>query len=155
MATSSTFHYVIYIRATPHDVWDALINPETTPKYWMGVMHETDWKPGSPWKLKFADGRLADEGSVVEFDAPHKLVLRWQHRMDPALTAEGVSGCEIVLEPMGDSLTKLTVTHTMDVPESKFIAAVSMGWPMILSSLKSLLETGTPLKMDMPAAEQK
>jgi uncharacterized protein YndB with AHSA1/START domain len=149
---SSKFQYVTYIRATPQPVWDALTLPEITPKYWMGVVHETDWQPGSPWKLKFADGRLADSGSVESFDAPRKLVLRWQHQMDPALTAEGVSRCEIQLEPMGDltkltKLTKLSVTHTMDVAESKFIAAVSFGWPMILSSLKSLLETGQPLAM--------
>lgn len=147
--STSKFNYVTYIRATPQQVWDALTLPEITPKYWMGVVHETDWKPGSPWKLKFSDGRLADDGSVEQYEAPRKLVLRWQHRIDPALTAEGVSRCEIQLEPMGD-VTKLAVTHTMDVAESKFIAAVSFGWPMILSSLKSLLETGQPLAMSMP-----
>jgi uncharacterized protein YndB with AHSA1/START domain len=149
MAAQTQFHYVLYIRATAPRVWDALVNPAITPKYWMGVVHETDWKPGSPWKLKFSDGRVADEGSVAEFDAPRKLTLNWQHQLDAAMKAEGVSRCEISLEPLSD-LTKLTVTHTMDVPESKFIAAVSWGWPMILSSLKSLLETGKPLEMAVP-----
>jgi uncharacterized protein YndB with AHSA1/START domain len=147
--SSSTFHYVIYIRATPEQVWDGLVNPAITPKYWMGVVHDTSWKPGSPWKLKLADGRVADEGSVAEFDAPRKLKLNWQHQLDPVMKAEGVSRWEILLDPLGD-LTKLTVTHAMDVPESKLIAAVSTGWPMILSSLKSLLETGKPLEMAPP-----
>jgi uncharacterized protein YndB with AHSA1/START domain len=150
MAAQSQFHYVLYIRATPEQVWDALTNTAITPKYWMGVVHETDWKPGSPWKLKLCDGRVADEGSVAEFDAPRKLALNWQHQLDATMKAEGISHCEILLEPLGE-LTKMTVTHTMDMPESKLVAAVSFGWPMILSSLKSLLETGKPLEMAPPA----
>lgn len=154
MTAQSKFLYVAYIRTTPQRVWDALTLPKFTPKYWMGVTHHTNWKPGSPWKLKFADGRVADEGTVVEFDEPSKLILRWQHQLTPEMTAEGFSRCEIQLEPAGD-VTKLTVTHTMDVADSEFIAAVSTGWPMVLSGLKSLLETGAALPMTSKSSPAK
>lgn len=118
----------------------------------MDTVQETSWQPGSPWKLKFADGRVADAGSVEAADAPRKLVLRWQHELTPEMKAEGFSRCEIQLDPVGEP-TKLTVTHTMDAADSKFIAAVATGWPMILSSLKSLLETGTALEMTSRAPQ--
>jgi uncharacterized protein YndB with AHSA1/START domain len=143
--TKSTFVYVTYIRTTPEKLWDALTQPEFTRAYWSGVVHDTTWEPGASWKLKFADGRVADQGEVVEVDRPRRLVLRWQNEFRPELKAEGYSRCTIELEP-GDDKVKLTITHEIDKPESKFIQAVSNGWPSILSSLKSMLETGEPLK---------
>ena len=105
-------------------------------------MHqETDWKPGSPWRLVFADGRIADTGEVVESDPPRRLVLKWRNEFKPELKSEGYSRCTFELEQVGDAV-KLTITHEMDRAGSKFIEAVSGGWPRILSNLKSLLETG-------------
>jgi uncharacterized protein YndB with AHSA1/START domain len=91
------------------------------------------------------DGRVADAGEVVEIEPYRRLVLRWRNEFQPELRAEGYSRLTYELEPMGESV-KLTIIHEMDKPDSKFIRAVSGGWPHILASLKSLLETGESLE---------
>ncbi|HEY2068615.1 MAG TPA: SRPBCC family protein [Rhizomicrobium sp.] len=139
----SQFIYVTYIRSTQQKVWEALTMPEFQKLYWFGTHQETDWKPGSPWKMVLADGTIADAGEVLETDPPKRMVLKWQNQFRPELKAEGWSRCVMDLEPQ-DELVKLTITHTIDKDNSKFIEAVSGGWPRILSSLKSLLETGKP-----------
>jgi len=137
----SRFVYVTYIRTTPEKLWAALTTPEFMKKYWFGMNFETDWKVGSPWKLIFPDGRIADAGEIVEFDKPKRLVLRWRNQLRPELHEEGYARCAIEVEPA----VKLTIVHDIDKPGSKLIGAVSIGWPKILSSLKTLLETGTVL----------
>jgi uncharacterized protein YndB with AHSA1/START domain len=97
------------------------------------------------WPLVAPDGRVADDGEVVEIDPPRKLVLKWQNHLFADLTAEGFSRLMYEIEPMG-STVKLTIAHTMDRKDSKFVEKVSMGWPNILASLKSLLETGEALE---------
>jgi uncharacterized protein YndB with AHSA1/START domain len=141
----SQFVYVIYIRTTAEKLWQALTEPEFTRRYWFDTTQESEWRPGASWKIVFPDGRLADSGEVVEIDPPQRLVLKWRNELFPEMTAEGFSRMTYEIEEKGDSV-KLTITHTMDVSESKFIAAVSTGWPIILSSLKSLLETGQSLE---------
>lgn len=143
--SKSTFVYVIYIRTTAEKLWDALTKPEFTKKYWVGCWQDSAWKAGAPWKLMIPDGRVADGGEVMEIEKPRKLVLKWQNEFMAELREEGYSRCTVELEPHGD-MVKLTVTHEMDRTESKFIKAVSTGWPSILSSLKSLLETGESLE---------
>jgi uncharacterized protein YndB with AHSA1/START domain len=91
------------------------------------------------------DGRVADAGEVIEFVPQKKLVLTWRNEFKPELKAEGYSRLTYELEPVGQSV-KLTVIHEMEAPDSKLIQAVSGGWPLILASLKSLLETGEPLE---------
>ncbi len=140
-AATSTFVYVIFIRTTPERLWQALTSPEFTRQYWFGVHQQSEWKAGASWQLVFSDGRIADTGEIVEMDPPRRLVLRWRNEFKPELKAEGYSRCTIELEPSRDAV-KLTITHEMERPESKFIQAVSGGWPLILSNLKSLLETG-------------
>jgi len=71
-----SFVYVTYIRSTPEKVWQALTDPATMKKYWFGAFAETDWKPGSPWTLKFDDGRVADAGEILESEPPKRLVIR-------------------------------------------------------------------------------
>ncbi|HXT78312.1 MAG TPA: SRPBCC family protein [Acetobacteraceae bacterium] len=139
------FVYVTYIRTTAEKLWEALTAPAFTRQYWGGSWQECDWKPGSSWKLMIPDGRVGDSGEVLEIDPPHRLVLRWRNEFMPDLHAEGDSRAAFELETLGQSV-KLTVVHEIDRPKSKFIAAVSNGWPQILSSLKSLLETGTSLE---------
>jgi uncharacterized protein YndB with AHSA1/START domain len=141
----SQFVYVIYIRTTAEKLWQALTEPEFTRRYWFDTTQESEWRPGASWKIVFPDGRLADSGEVVEIDPLQRLVLKWRNELFPEMTAEGFSRMTYEIEEKGDSV-KLTITHTMDVSESKFIAAVSTGWPIILSSLKSLLETGQSLE---------
>ena len=141
----SRFVYVTYIRTTPEKLWQALTDPEFTAKYWCGTRHESDWKPGSSWRIMIPDGRVADAGEILEFEPFKKLVLTWRNEFVPALKAEGFSQLTYELEPVGQSV-KLTVIHEMDAPKSVLIEKVSGGWPHILASLKSFLETGEPLK---------
>jgi len=140
----SRFVYVTYIRTTPARLWQALIDPEFTRKYWCDTRQESEWKPGSGWKMVTPDGMVTDSGEVVEI-VPHKrLVINWRNEFRSELKSEGYSRLTYELEPAGTSM-KLTVIHEMDKPESKLIGAVSNGWPHILASLKSLLETGESL----------
>jgi len=137
----TSFVYVTFIRTTPEQLWSALTQPDFTKQYWFGMHHETDWKVGSSWQLILPDGRVADAGEIVEIDPPRRLVLRWRNEFKPELKSEGYSRCVVELEPL-DGAVKLTITHSMDRADSKFIGAVSGGWPRILSNVKSLLETG-------------
>jgi uncharacterized protein YndB with AHSA1/START domain len=141
---SGKFAYVIYIRTTPETLWDALTKPEMTRRYWCGTWHDCAWRKGVPWRLMIPDGRVGDSGEVVEIERPKRLVLSWRNEFMPQMRTEGYSRATFELEAMDDTM-KLSVTHEMEHEGSKFIAAVSIGWPMILSSLKSLLETGDSL----------
>ncbi len=140
-ATASKFVYVTFIRTTPARLWDALTTPDFIAQYWFGMKCESDFKTGSPWRLVFTDGRVADTGEIVEAAAPRRLAIKWRNEFRPELKAEGYSLCTFELEQV-DGAVKLTITHGIDVPEAKLVTAVSGGWPVILSNLKSLLETG-------------
>lgn len=141
----SRFVYVTYIRTTPEQLWQALIDPQFTRQYWAETWQESDWKKGSAWRLMIPDGRVGDQGQIVEIDKPRKLVVTWQNEFMQDLKAEGPSCLTIELEQQGD-MVKLQLVHEMEKPNSKLIEAVSSGWPMILASLKSLLETGESLE---------
>lgn len=143
----SKFVYVTYIRTSPEKLWDALTKPEFTKLYWGGIWQESDWKAGSFWKLMFPDGRPGDNGVIEEIEKPKRLVLTWRNDFVPELKAEGYSRCTFDLEPT-DNTVKLTVTHEMDCEKSKFIDRVSNGWPLVLASLKSLMETGECLEVN-------
>lgn len=141
----SRFAYVTYIRTTPAKLWQALIDPEFTRQFWCDTWQDCEWKPGASWRIMIPDGRVADSGEVLEIEPERRLVLSWRNEFRPALREEGYSRMSYELEPQGD-VVKLTITHEMDKPGSKLIEGVSSGWPMILASLKSLLETGEPLE---------
>lgn len=146
------FVYVTYIRTTAEKLWDALLKPEFTRIYWFGIWQDCEWKQGSSWKMMHPDGRVTDAGEVLEFEKPKRLVLKWRNEFRPELKAEGFSRCTIEIEPSPQGM-KLTITHAIDKAESKLIEAVSGGWPRILSSLKTLLETGQPMpSTDRPHA---
>jgi uncharacterized protein YndB with AHSA1/START domain len=144
-ATGEKFVYVIYIRTTPEKLWEALTKPEFTRQYWAETWQDTTWQPGADWKLMIPDGRVGDSGEIVEIDPPRRMVLRWRNEFIPEMKAEGDSRCVLELEPQGDTV-KLTVAHSMEKAGTKFLQSVSNGWPSLLSSLKSLLETGTPIE---------
>ena len=142
--SKSRFVYVTYIRTTPEKLWQALRDPEFTRQYWAESWQDCDWKPGASWKLMIPDGRIGDSGEVLEFDPGRRLVLSWRNQFVPELRDEPATRLTYELEPQGD-MVKLTVIHESEEPGSKLIEMVSNGWPMILSSLKSLLETGESL----------
>jgi uncharacterized protein YndB with AHSA1/START domain len=138
----STFVYVTYIRTTPEKLWSALTDVAFMQQYWFGMHCESQWTAGSAWKMVTGEGRITDAGEIIEADKPRRLVIRWQHQSNPELKAEGDSRCTLELEASGNAV-KLAITHTIEREPSKFIAAVSGGWPKIISNLKSLLETGS------------
>jgi uncharacterized protein YndB with AHSA1/START domain len=147
----STFVYVTYIRTTPEKLWAAITEEAFMKQYWFGMHCESNWTAGSPWQMVRTDGSVCDAGEIIESDPPRRLVIRWQHQANPELKAEGDSLCTMELAQIGASV-KLSITHTMDREPSKLIAAVSGGWPMILSNLKSLLETGSIVLLDRDIA---
>jgi uncharacterized protein YndB with AHSA1/START domain len=143
----STFTYVTYIRTTPEKLWSALSDAAFMKQYWFGMSCESRWTPGSSWKLVTGDGQILDAGEIVEAEPPRRLVIRWRHQNKPELKAEGDSLCRMELEQSGTAV-KLSITHTIERDPSKLIAAVSGGWPKVISNLKSLLETGSPILND-------
>jgi uncharacterized protein YndB with AHSA1/START domain len=146
--TRSTFVYVSYIRTTREKLWSALTaDMEFMKQYWFGIRCESRWTAGSSWRMVRADGGVCDAGEIVESEPPRRLVIRWRHQDRPELEAEGDSLCTMELEPIGPAV-KLSITHTIERERSKFIEAVSGGWPKILSNLKSLLETGSVVLLD-------
>jgi uncharacterized protein YndB with AHSA1/START domain len=147
----STFVYVTYIRTTPEKLWSALTDAGFMKQYWFGMHCESQWTAGSPWKLVSSSGEIFDSGEIVEAVPPRRLVIRWQNQWKPEMKAEGVSLCTMELAPEGATV-KLSITHTIERDGSKFIEAVSGGWPKIISNLKSLLETGAIALQDSHSA---
>jgi len=143
--------YVTYIAATPERVWEALTSAEFTSRYWIGRRVESDWRVGSPIRYMADDGRLSDSGYILECDPPRKLSFTWRVEFVEELRREGHSRVTFTLEPM-DGAVKLTMVHDRLKPGSKVLEGASGGWIMILSSLKSMLETGKPLPMTSAAA---
>lgn len=145
--TASTFEYVTYIRTNPDKLWLLLTDAQFIPQYWFGMHCESRWTPGSSWKLLSGDRQVFDSGVIVEAEPLRRLSIRWQHQHRPELRAEGHSRCTMQLEPSGTAV-KLTIIHTIERHPSKLIEAVSIGWPKVISNLKSLLETGLVALMD-------
>ncbi|MEU3370095.1 SRPBCC family protein [Streptomyces sp. NPDC006711] len=153
---SKTFVYTTYIRATPEQVWRALTDPALTERYW-GVRLESDWTQGSPLAWTQAGVTVAGPEQTVLAAVPgrrlaytwHTFTERWAESVGlgedvrAAIAAERRSSVTFTIEPLGGQ-AKLTVTHDFD-PAGRVYALCEEGWPPVLSSLKSLLETGEPL----------
>jgi uncharacterized protein YndB with AHSA1/START domain len=138
------FVYVTYISAPPEKIWKALIDPETTAKYWQNV-NISDWKAGARWEHRSPDrkGEALIVGKVVEFSPPRRLVMTWAFPTDEA-REEKDSRVTFDLEPTG-TVVRLTVTHDRLEPGSEMLKEITDGWPKVLSSLKSLMEMGKAL----------
>jgi len=143
--SGTRFVYVTYIRTTAEKLFDALTLPEFTQQYWAGTSQQSEWRKGASWKALTPDGRVWDTGEILEIDRPRRLVLTWRNEHFPEMRAEGFTRLTYQLEPSGEAI-KLTLVHEIDVEESKIVAALSQGWPMVLASLKTFLETGTPIE---------
>ncbi len=142
--SKSKFVYVTYIRTTADKLWDALTKSEFINLYWFNMHQESDWQEGSAWAMKDSKGQVWDSGKILEVDRPHRMVISWHHEYHDAARAEGYSRMTYLIEKAGPVI-KFTVTHESDTENSELISKVSGGWPMILSNLKSLLETGQVL----------
>ncbi|WP_175882217.1 SRPBCC family protein [Burkholderia sp. BCC0044] len=137
------FVYVTFIAATPERVFDALTNAELTKDYWVRHRNASpDWRPGSRWEHQDYDdpSRVDIVGEVVENDPPHRLVVTWR-----APSGDGEESRVTYLVEPHEGVVKLTVTHDGLVPGSEMDRGIRGGWPVVLSSLKTLLETGHAL----------
>ena len=135
--------FEIYIKTTPERLWQAITDSEMRAKYSFGVGIETDWEPGSRWQgiTPKAPGPIS-QGEVLEVDPPRRLVQSFQALWSEEVEREGTSRVTWEIEPVADSC-RLTVTHD-ELPEH-VNDEIFGGWPMILSGLKTLLETGETL----------
>jgi uncharacterized protein YndB with AHSA1/START domain len=140
----STFCYVIYIASEAETVWRALLDGEFTRQYWERE-NVSDWQPGSTWEHRrvVSTRSVAILGEVLEAAPPRRLVITWADPNEIPAKAQR-SRVTFEIEPIGD-MVRLTVTHDQLEAGSEMERKVSHGWPRVLSSLKSLLETGRPL----------
>jgi uncharacterized protein YndB with AHSA1/START domain len=144
--------YVIYIAAAAEKVWAALTEPGFTKQYFFGRSVELEQKVGADFILRMSDGRIDVAGKVVECDPPRRLSVTW--RVEWIEEMRKLPECLVTFQIDAlDGAVRLTMTeaHQWDVPDP-ILAGGRQGWPLILSSLKSLLETGKPIivKMEPP-----
>ena len=131
--------YEIYIKTTPERLWEAITDPEQRSQYSFGVGVESDWTPGSRYKSSHPAGVDIAEGENLEVDPPRRLVQSFTALWSEDVKQEGTSRVTWEIEPVGDSC-RLTVTHAELREDAN--NELYGGWPMILSGLKTLLETG-------------
>jgi uncharacterized protein YndB with AHSA1/START domain len=132
--------FEIYIRTTPQRLWDAITDPEVRAKYNFGVRIETDWTPGSRFRMVHPNADVPlGEGEILEVEPPRRLVQSMIALWGDDVRSEGTSRVTWEIEPVGDSC-RLTVTH--DQLRDGANDQLYGGWPMILSGLKTWLETG-------------
>jgi uncharacterized protein YndB with AHSA1/START domain len=143
------FIYVTYIETTPEKLWEALTSSEFSRRYWFNADLISDWKVGSPFALVM-DGTTKDVGKILEADPPRRLSYTFQHVTNEEARKQPPSTVVFNIEPHG-KLVKLTLTHGDFAEGNTHLDGISKGWPAILSSLKSLLESGTALAIP-PAA---
>jgi uncharacterized protein YndB with AHSA1/START domain len=135
------FVYTTYISSTPQKVWDAITTPEFARQYW-GKSNVSDWKPGSRWNMVSIDGAdvVNITGEVLESRPPSRLVLSWVSPENLGNKSE-YSRVTFTLEAIGD-VVRLNVVHDQLKAGSEMAKGISGGWPLVLSGLKSFLETG-------------
>src|SRR5207247_1594143 len=135
--------FEIYIKTTPERLWEALVDPELRSKYSFGMVVASDWTPGSRYEFTGPDGSgVWGEGENLEVEPPRRLVQSYRALWSDEVKQEGPSRVTYEIEPVGDSC-RLTVTH--DELREDANDELYGGWPMILSGLKTLLETGEKL----------
>ncbi len=136
------FVYVTIIRSTPGKIWRAITDPRVTRRYWM-MENVSDWKRGSPWEHREPGrrGALRLVGTVLESKPPRRLVISWAFPKDAKKKSE-YSRVAFEIAKLKRGLARLTVTHDDLHRGSAMEKGITWGWPRVLSSLKSFLETG-------------
>ncbi|HLH74960.1 MAG TPA: SRPBCC family protein [Chloroflexota bacterium] len=142
------FIYVTYIETTPEELWKALTDGDFTERYWFAHRAASDWNVGSSYQFTLA-GEKRLEGKVLISDPPRKLSYSW-NGCSEEFRRERTSRVTFDLEPRG-KVVKLTLTHDNLDEAGVTLRGISDGWPMVLASLKSLLETGRPLPNEVRA----
>jgi uncharacterized protein YndB with AHSA1/START domain len=143
MTAQATQVYQVFIKATPEAIWEAITKPEFTARYFHGSRIEI-----TPARRRSfgPDGEVRGDSPVLEFDPPRKLVHGWRSLYDPELAEEEPSRVTWEIDPQDGGFCKLTVTHDQLEGAPKTAEHVlGEGWMMVLSGLKTLLETGEPL----------
>jgi len=141
-----THVFQIYIRCTPEQLWDGITSGALTKRYFHETTIESTWEPGASVVYRNDDGSIAVEGEVIACDRPRTLSYSWRVLYDSQAAKETPSRVAWEIEPMGESC-RLTLTHD-EFPEGSVVFDnVGEGWPPLLSSLKSLIETGEPLNI--------
>jgi uncharacterized protein YndB with AHSA1/START domain len=158
--TVTTQVYRVYIKATPQAIWDAITKAEWTERYGYGGSAEFDLRPGGAFRILTNEGMRAQgagdvavDGEVIESDPPRKLVQTWRLVMAPEVGAEGFTRVTYEIDDTRDGVTRLTVSHDLEgAPKTASLVAGAQedigaggGWNWVLSGLKTLLETGSPL----------
>jgi len=138
------YGYVTYIETTAEKLWHALTSSDFTERFWFGYRVSSDWKVGSPYCL-IKDGSRSVQGEVLIADPPRRLAYSWDVVKEGA-AREQVSCVTFDIEPHG-GIVKLTMTHDNLGPRT--LRDISGGWPMVIASLKSFLETGRELPADL------
>ena len=134
--------YTTFIRSTPKKTWDAICKPEFTRQYWGEMTNVSDWKKGSKWEHHNPEHEVWVTGKVVESNPPKRLVLTWADPDD----LKDKSRVTFEIEKFEDMVC-LTVTHDKFATGSKMAGKVAWGWPRVISSLKTFLETGKGLNI--------
>ena len=136
--------YTTFIKTTAAQLWDAITTPEFCKQYWGAMANVSDWTVGADWSHvdTDSDNAVRLHGKVLECAPPTRLVLSWIGKTDPSDTSQ-VSFDILQL----DGVVKLVVTHSGFRADSVMRGNVSKGWPAVLSSMKSFLETGKPINM--------
>jgi uncharacterized protein YndB with AHSA1/START domain len=150
--TKPDYLYVTYIATTPEKAWRALMEIDLMREWWVDPVagcarvNVSDWKPGSRWAHTRADGTGTVDivGKVVESTPPRRLVFTWARPVDAENDSKH-SRVAFDIEPYGDSLIRLTVTHDELASDPDMLNGISGGWPKVLSNLKTFLETGRAL----------
>ncbi|MCP3054112.1 SRPBCC family protein [Aurantimonas marianensis] len=143
---TTSFVYVTYIASTPTKVFEAITKPDVARRYW-GHDNVSDWKPGSRWDHIRDDDEQAVEivGEVIEVSPPNRLVITWANASQ---ASDPASYSRVIFEGEEyDNMVRLTVVHDELEVGSGMAAGISKGWPLVLSSLKSFLETGSGIDL--------
>jgi uncharacterized protein YndB with AHSA1/START domain len=141
--------YTIYIAATPEKVWQALTTAEFSRKYFFGFAVEAELKVGGAFIIRTPDGSVHIDGEVLECDPPRRLSVTWNVNWPGLVEKLGLTLVTYEIEQAGDAV-RLTMTEAHDRPLSDdILSGGRQGWPAILSSLKSVLETGQPLSVKL------
>jgi uncharacterized protein YndB with AHSA1/START domain len=144
MSERPKFVYVTYIAASPEKVWQALTDPDVTEKYWFGFRVAANGKAGERMTATDPKGKVAHHDPIIESDPPRRLSYAWQP-LYKDLQGERPSRVTFELMPLKDQ-TRLTIIHDEFDEGSKIFGLISKGWPAVLSSMKSFIETGRGLK---------
>jgi uncharacterized protein YndB with AHSA1/START domain len=141
--------HVTFIKTTPERLWQALTDGAMTKKYYFGSTVKSDWRNGSTYAFTDSNGELEIEGEVVEADRPRKLITTFRGVWNDEVRKDKPTMATFEIEPMGD-VCKLTVIHSGFEGETATYRQVTGGWPLIVASMKSLLETGEALSASQP-----